>query len=108
MVPHVNNLTNAEMERLTILSEECSEVIQNVCKIKRFGYSAFDPRPGVDHTPNREKLEKEMGDLKCIINRMEVAFDISKERTDALALKKHEKMRPWLIYQDDALFGLNT
>ena len=43
-------------EILTILAEECAEVIQACSKIKRFGLGA-----------NVEALAKELGDLQCMI-----------------------------------------
>ena len=50
---------NRHEEILTILQEECAEVIQAVSKIKRFG------------TPeNYTNLAKEMGDLQCMLNLM--------------------------------------
>ena len=40
---HFNRLSPAEDERLTVLAEECSEVIQAICKIQRHGYESFNP-----------------------------------------------------------------
>lgn len=48
---------NKPDEILTILMEECAEVIQACTKIKRFG--ADD---------NVNALAKELGDLQCMIN----------------------------------------
>ena len=47
-------------EILTILQEECAEVIQAVSKVKRFGLEG-----------NVEELKKELCDLQCMINLME-------------------------------------
>jgi len=57
-----NRLTDAEAERLAILAEECSEVIQVVGKILRHGYDSYNPFDD-KRTTNRNLLEKELGDL---------------------------------------------
>lgn len=48
---------NKSEEILTILQEECAEVIQAVSKIKRFGQEN-----------NEEDLKKELADLICMID----------------------------------------
>lgn len=48
---------NRTEEILTILQEECAEVIQAVSKVKRFG---------MYH--NIENLQKELADLQCMID----------------------------------------
>ena len=64
-MPQSNDLTQAEAERLAMLAEECSEVIQAVCKILRHGYNNYHPdRP--DKT-NRQELEKELQDVAAVI-----------------------------------------
>lgn len=55
-------------EILTILQEECAEVIQAISKVRRFGY--------VD---NVGELKKELCDLQCMINLMEEFNVISYE-----------------------------
>jgi len=44
-------------ELMTVLAEECAEVIQATCKIKRFGLNG----------DNLQELAKELGDLQCMI-----------------------------------------
>jgi NTP pyrophosphatase (non-canonical NTP hydrolase) len=51
---------NRNEEIMTILQEECAEVIQAVSKVKRFGLEG-----------NVEELKKELCDLQCMINLME-------------------------------------
>ena len=48
---------NREEEILTILQEECAEVIQAISKIKRFGLEK----------KNIKQLEKELGDFLCLL-----------------------------------------
>ena len=50
---------NRNEEILTILQEECAEVIQAVSKVKRFGMSE-----------NHSALVKELGDLQAMIEIM--------------------------------------
>jgi hypothetical protein len=69
---HYNNLTPAEDERLTILIEECGEVIQAACKIQRHGYvGRYETGEG-----NRFALECELGDVRHILDRMLAAGDV--------------------------------
>ena len=55
---------NRNEEIMTILQEECAEVIQAVSKVKRFGLEG-----------NVEDLKKELCDLQCMINLMS-EFDV--------------------------------
>lgn len=59
------NVTEAELERLTILQEECAEVIQAVSKIIRFGWNSYH-----GEITNRAQLTLETGDLVSILNLM--------------------------------------
>lgn len=51
-------------EVLSILQEECAEVIQAVSKVQRFGVLAHHPHRT---TTNKEELEEELGDLLAMI-----------------------------------------
>ena len=50
-------LNKVQEEILTILQEECAEVIQAVSKVRRFGEAG-----------NIEQLEQEIADVLCIVN----------------------------------------
>jgi len=52
------------LEALTILQEECAEVIQNVSKIKRFGLN----ESYTGQETNRIRLEKEVGDVLAMVD----------------------------------------
>lgn len=63
-----NELTPAEAERLTLLMEECAEVIQIICKIQRHGY--FSHHPNQPHITNNLLLAEEIGHVlaaKCLL-----------------------------------------
>lgn len=60
-----NKLTDAELERLTLIGEECSEVSQAVCKATRHGLECCHP---VTLITNRNNIEKEIGDALGVID----------------------------------------
>lgn len=60
------DLSAAEVERLTMLAEECAEVVQAVTKILRHGWTSFHPADP-ERTPNHELLDKELTDLKSVV-----------------------------------------
>jgi hypothetical protein len=95
---HYNQLSEAEAERLAILIEECSEVIQAATKIQRHGHRHY-------HTTetNREQLEREIGDLVHAIKRMQTASDINPLKITARVASKPQMIRAYLHHQDDAL-----
>ena len=73
-------------ECLVILAEECSEVIQAVSKTMRF------PE---DDIKNRARLEKELGDLQCMIDLTCKHLDIDQEDVLMWANMKAEKLKTW-------------
>lgn len=73
-----NGLTQAQEERLTMLAEEASEVVQACTKILRHGFDSFDPTLDGSNPPsNREHLEKELLDLIAVASAMGVRKDIT-------------------------------
>lgn len=77
-------------EILTILQEECAEVIQDVCKCKRFG---IDNTYSKGTGSQRENLTKEIGDLQCMINLCIERGIIEKADVDQAVLNKREKLK---------------
>ena len=73
-------------ECLVILAEECSEVIQAVSKTMRF------PE---DDIKNRARLEKELGDLQCMIDLTCKHLDIDQEDVLLWSNVKAEKLKKW-------------
>ena len=83
---------NRKEEILTILMEECAEVIVEASKIKRFGESSV-----YEGETALNKLEKEIGDLWCLIDLLHSEDMISYTKLDEYANAKHEKLK---VYSD--------
>ena len=103
LTDHFNGLTEAEAERLTILIEECGEVVQAACKILRHGYESTNPTVTNGET-NRTALERELGDMAHAMTRMANADDINPWEVERRRLSKPAKILPYLHHQD-ALAG---
>ena len=91
--PPFNQLTPAEVERLTLLAEECAEVIRAVGKILRHGYGSRYPEDG---PTNRERLESELGDVDCARALLVLSGDVRMAAIVSAYLKKREKVGRWL------------
>jgi len=89
-----NGLSAEEVERLSLLAEECGEVIQAIGKILRHGYSSTHPVTGV---VNGEALEKEVGDVLCAICYM--TSDLSGNAIEAHQRLKLRRVREYLHHQ---------
>lgn len=77
-------------ELLTILMEECGEVIQAASKIIRFGPdSEWNGQTGL------EILERELGDLYCMIDLVHANDMVSFTKLDEYAQAKYEKLKKW-------------
>ena len=72
-------------ELLTVLMEECGEVIQEAAKIMRFG----------QQPENLVRFEKEIGDLQCMINLCQEYDLISFTNIENYAEEKREKLKQW-------------
>jgi len=77
-------------ELLTVLMEECAEVIQEASKIIRFGADT-----DYDGTTPLQRLEKELGDLQCMIDLLHSADMISYTKIDDYAQEKYGKLKTW-------------
>lgn len=100
---HFNQLTEAETERLAILAEECSEVIQVICKALRHGLESFNPKKQVpdDEFPetNRMMIERELGDLLHAMDRCSVARDLNGAQIEIRRKSKPASILPYLHHQ---------
>ncbi|MEO1208414.1 MAG: hypothetical protein AAFX78_02630 [Cyanobacteria bacterium J06638_20] len=77
-----SDLTPAEVERLSMLAEECGEVVQAVGKILRHGFESYHPddlfkgRPTPDAVSNRGRLQLELADVLAMCGHMENDGDV--------------------------------
>lgn len=64
---HFNGLSPQQAELLAMLSEEAGEIVQAIGKILRHGYESTHPDGG---PTNRDSLERELGDLRAIVEEL--------------------------------------
>ena len=81
---------NRNEEILTILQEECAEVIQAISKVNRFGIDGIH-----NGKSNRDHLEEEIGDLMCMFELMLENGIIQKESVDNAKERKIAKLKCW-------------
>lgn len=91
---HFNKLEPDEAERLAILIEEMSEVQHIACKILRHGYESTNPDG--DSTTNRGLLEKEIGDVRHIIQMMVLGEDLRELYINDAQIRRHDTLTKYL------------
>jgi NTP pyrophosphatase (non-canonical NTP hydrolase) len=94
-----NRLTDAQLERLAILSEELGEAQQAIGKILRHGYESCNPDGNQSRT-NRDDLETELGDVMFAMSLISDAGEVSPIAVCERALIKAKKILPYLHHQD--------
>lgn len=94
-----SQLTDAEIERLAKLAEECGEIVQMVGKTLVHGWRSFHPRFPEEGT-NREKLQKEIGGLACVIDLMIEAGDVSEHEIVTANEEKKTTIGKYLHHQE--------
>ena len=72
-------------EILTILQEECAEVIQIASKIHRFGH----------HPDNMKRLAEELGDLQCMIDLCVEHDLVDATKLQIYTQEKRQKLKVW-------------
>jgi hypothetical protein len=92
----LDELTPAEVERLTLLIEECAEVQQMATKTLRHGYGSCHPDDRFHKMPNRRLLEKVLGDLLYVISLMDDYADINPKAIAEYKEKKKEAIQEYL------------
>lgn len=90
-------LTAHEQELLTILSEECAEVIIQISKLKRFG------RVGIDRSARPHKrydnimlLGYELGDVKHMVDVLAACELVPESLVQSGAVRKQEQLAKYL------------
>ena len=81
-----------EEEILCILQEECAEVSQVVCKIRRFGIDEINYH---SNKSQQETLEDEIGDLLCLIDIAIERKMLNLDRLHQAKANKREKLKTW-------------
>jgi len=80
-------------EILTILQEECAEVIVEVSKCFRFGPDQMMQGKDVS---NIQRLEKELGDLLAMVELLvDKNIGVSTEGLEIASKAKFEKLKEW-------------
>jgi len=93
-----NELTEAQVERLAILSEELGEAQQCIGKILRHGYESYNPVVGTGLT-NRRELERELGDVVFAARLLGEANDVSESGIAERMKSKRQSIKRWLHHQ---------
>ena len=77
-------------EALTILQEECAEVIYITSKIMRFGLHDIHPETKIE---NRKALNQEIGDVLALIDILKELEVVTDEEILEAKVKKVEKLK---------------
>lgn len=85
-------MDNQTHEIMSILQEECAEVIQAVSKCFRFG--ADQCKPGKDYT-NVQHLEEEIGDLLAMVDILVEKKILTEDRLKTAKAAKQIKLQTW-------------
>lgn len=93
-----NKLTNAQAERLALLSEELGEAQRAIGKILRHGYESRNPLDFHSVT-NRAALEHELGDIDAALCLMFRARDVSDAAVGLAMDRKLDTVGKWLHHQ---------
>lgn len=93
-----NQLTNAQAERLALLSEELGEAQQAIGKILRHGYESRHPCGG---PTNREDLQAELGDVKAAILLLTRSVDLSSPEILSATLRKMDRVGQYMHHQQE-------
>ena len=96
---HINNLSFAELERLSLLMEEMGESLQIIGKIQRHGYESSNPLKS-DAQTNKQLLEKELGDVLFAIDLLCKTKDLNRKNIMDNMNQKANTIFQWLHYQD--------
>lgn len=90
-------MMNREEHLLTILTEECSEVIKEISKALRFGLDDYPPGSDVYNT-NRKRITCELNDLIGIAELLKSEGYIDDFMNSEKILKKQNRIEEYLLY----------
>lgn len=89
-----SRLNPAEIERLSILSEECGEVIQAISKILRHGFESDNE--GKLPVSNRSHLAQEIGHVQFCIDWLVGASDVELIVIEQQRVLRPQRIQPYL------------
>lgn len=95
---HFNQLTEAQAERLTLLAEECAEVVQACCKILRHGYESYNPNEKNSRS-NRRHLENELAQVLWAIMALDHEAEIDYAYILGLSAMVYPEKKAYLHHQ---------
>lgn len=98
-----NNLTEAQSERLAILSEELGEAQQIVGKILRHGWLSYNPFD-TDKITNQILLTKELGDVLYAIKLLEKNNEVLFADIEMFARNKQDRIKPYLHHNNGDVY----
>lgn len=82
---------------INVLNEECAELIQAICKAKRFGIHNY--HPDTPEESNMDKIINEMADVTSLIDYVKAELDISYTEFNDKKIAKIRRIRKW--YKND-------
>lgn len=91
---------NREEHLLTILSEECAEVIKDVSKALRFGLDDYPPDSTKENT-NKKRIAYELNDIIAVAQMLKNEQYIDNFMDSDKILEKQHKVEEFLLYSKD-------
>jgi NTP pyrophosphatase (non-canonical NTP hydrolase) len=79
-------------EIMTILQEECAEVISSISKCKRFGLHDLIPNT---KESNMKRLTKELGDVLAMIDLLMNQNLLTRDELDQYKQEKFDRLKRW-------------
>ena len=89
----------AQHERLSVLSEECGEVVQAISKVVRHGIDG----KWKENPSNREHLEIELGDLFHSIDVLIENGDVDPTKIEHYKRLKRSRIKPYLYFEENKI-----
>jgi len=87
-------LNHQTEEIMTILQEECAEVITSISKCRRFGLHTLVPFTETKET-NMSRLSKELGDVLAMIDLLVEQKLVTNQELEEYKQSKIEKLKKW-------------
>ena len=81
-------------EIMTVMQEECAEVIVSISKCKRFGLHTLVPETTNKET-NMLRLSKEIGDLLAMVDLLIQQKLVTNQELEEYKQSKIEKLKKW-------------